>query len=195
MYTLTRQEAADSLWVSTRSIDRYIRGGKIRSKKEGKIIYINDADIENLKNGSEKQEVIIPQKIDKENRQGKKEVKKEIDQKYKSPISESKEVLENIYKDLKQEIQKKDEIIQNLSLQLWKAEEIAKNSISLMEFKKSQFLLEESKGHLSGELEKIKWEKSKIEKELRYEKSTNSIMIVFLILLLCLTAIIWFIKA
>jgi len=195
MYTLTRQDAADTLWVSTRSIDRYIRGGRLRSKKEGKIIYINDNDIENLKNGSEKQEVIIPQKVDKENRQEIRETKKEISQKDENTKSESKEVLESIYQDLKQEIQKKDEIIQNLSIQLGKAEEIAKNSISLMEFKKSQFLLEESKGHLSWELEKLKWEKSKMEKELKYEKSTNSIMIVFLILLLCLTAVIWFIKA
>jgi len=135
--------------VSTRSIDRYIRGGRLRSKKEGKIIYINDNDIENLKNGSEKQEVIIPQKVDKENRQEIRETKKEISQKDENTKSESKEVLESIYQDLKQEIQKKDEIIQNLSIQLGKAEEIAKNSISLMEFKKSQFLLEESKGHLS----------------------------------------------
>ena len=194
MYTLTRQEAATVLSVSTRSIDRYIRSGKIRSKKEGKIIYINNDDIERLKNWEKNQEVIIPQKVDKENRHNE-AIKKEISYNDNKQRSETKEVLENIYQDLKKEIEKKDEVIQSLSLQLWKAEEVAKNSISLMEFKKSQFLLEESKGHLSWELEKIKSEKSKIEKELKYEKSTNNIMILFLIILLLLIAIIWFIKA
>jgi hypothetical protein len=79
-------------------------------------------------------------------------------------------------------------------LKLWKAEEIAKNSISLMDFKKSQFLLEESKWYLSWEVENLKKEKNKLTKELKYEKNTNNIMIIFLVLLLILTAVIWFMK-
>jgi hypothetical protein len=53
--------------------------------------------------------------------------------------------LEPIYSDLREEIRKKDDVIQTLSLRLGKAEEIAKNSVSLIDYKKSQFLLEESK--------------------------------------------------
>jgi hypothetical protein len=53
--------------------------------------------------------------------------------------------LDRIYSDLKQEILKKDEIIQTLAMRVGKAEEVAKNSISINDFKKSQFLLEESK--------------------------------------------------
>jgi predicted site-specific integrase-resolvase len=34
LYTLTRQEAADKLEISVRSIDRYIKSGKIRSEKK-----------------------------------------------------------------------------------------------------------------------------------------------------------------
>jgi excisionase family DNA binding protein len=34
MYKLTRKEAADLLNISTRSIDRYIKSGKIRTKKD-----------------------------------------------------------------------------------------------------------------------------------------------------------------
>jgi predicted site-specific integrase-resolvase len=34
MYNLTRQEAADLLKMSIRNIDRYIKSGKIRHKKE-----------------------------------------------------------------------------------------------------------------------------------------------------------------
>ena len=48
MYTLTRQNTADKLDISTRSVDRYIKSGKLRSKKEGKIIYIHARDVANL---------------------------------------------------------------------------------------------------------------------------------------------------
>jgi predicted site-specific integrase-resolvase len=34
LYRLTRQEAADELDISVRSIDRYIKTGKIRSEKK-----------------------------------------------------------------------------------------------------------------------------------------------------------------
>ncbi|MCE2507661.1 MAG: helix-turn-helix domain-containing protein [Nitrosopumilaceae archaeon] len=33
-YNLTRQEVAKILDISTRSVDRYIRSGKLRSKKK-----------------------------------------------------------------------------------------------------------------------------------------------------------------
>jgi excisionase family DNA binding protein len=34
MYKHTRQEAADLLQVSTRTIDRYVESGKLRAKKD-----------------------------------------------------------------------------------------------------------------------------------------------------------------
>ena len=60
MYNLTRQEAADKLKISTRSIDRYIRSWKLRAKKVWKIIYIHNLDIENISWDLDNQEVIMP---------------------------------------------------------------------------------------------------------------------------------------
>ena len=136
MYSITRQQAANMLNVSTRSVDRYVKSGKLRSKKEGKIIYIHRGDIDSI-TGQEtsKQEVIIPKSHTTE-------------EKSSTSISSSSQnsgTLEKIYADLRSEIQKKDTLIQNLSVQLGEAKEIARNSVSLVEFKKSQFLLEESK--------------------------------------------------
>ena len=42
LYTLTRQEASDTLNISTRSTDRYIKSGKLRSEKRGKIVYVHE---------------------------------------------------------------------------------------------------------------------------------------------------------
>lgn len=190
MYTITRQEAADLLHMSTRSIDRYIRAGKLRFKKDGKIIFINNQDIENIKGGTIKHEVIFPEKIETQ----KHTPSNENTTKLQNMVQEKNSSLHAIYEDLRNEIHKKDDVIQNLAIKLGQAEEIAKNSVSLIEFKKSQFLLEESKGYLSQEVDTLKSENQKLSKDLKYEKSTNTIMIFFLIALLALTAIIWFVK-
>ncbi len=188
MYKLTRKEASELLNISTRSIDRYVKSGKIRIKKDWKTVYVNEEDINKLKNSWENnQEIILPTKKDKKNTETDFIENIEIQEK-------SLSVLDNIYGDLKNEINKKDSVIQDLSIRLWRAEEIAKNSISLIEFKKSQFLLEESKDFLSKEVTDLKHDKYKLLKELRYEKWTNNILIVFILILVIISIVIWFIN-
>lgn len=50
-YANTREEAARILEISTRTLDRYVKSGKIRAKRKGKIVYIHDDDLMNLRNG------------------------------------------------------------------------------------------------------------------------------------------------
>ncbi|MCS6982883.1 MAG: helix-turn-helix domain-containing protein [Candidatus Absconditabacterales bacterium] len=47
-YTYTREEAAEQLGVSTRTIDRYIKSGKVSYKKVANKVYLNDDDIASL---------------------------------------------------------------------------------------------------------------------------------------------------
>lgn len=188
MYKLTRQEVADKLNISTRSVDRYIKAWKLRSKKDWKVVYVKDDDVLNLTWWSEiKQEVIMD--------------KKTVDNNYSQSQKVATKSDENvawtlwaIYKDLKEEIKNKDQIIQNLAIRVWTAEEVAKNSVSLLDFKKSQYLLEESKDNLNKELENVKLEKSKLLTELKYEKTTNIILIIFVLILLAIAWTIWFLK-
>lgn len=188
MYNVTRQKAADILNVSTRSIDRYVKSWKLRAKKEWKIIYIHTSDIEALNDSSSgKQEVIVPNTQTKQEPTSSGTVSSSISR-------ESSGTLEKIYIDLRSEIQRKDTLIQNLSIQLGEAKEIAKNSVSLIEFKKSQFLLEESKWYLNKEVEEIQNEKKELSKQLKYEKSTNYILIAFVIVLFVALGLVWFIK-
>jgi cytoskeletal protein RodZ len=63
-----------------------------------------------------------------------------------------------------------------------------------MEYKKSQFLLEESKSYLNREVEDLEKEKEKLKHDLKYEKNSNILLIIFVIILLVISAIIWFIK-
>ena len=190
MYKLTRKEAADLLNISTRSIDRYIKSGKIRTKKDWKVVCVNEEDITNLRNTwDNNQEVILPTKKDRIEDFGENDYVEE-----KVTTTKSISVLDNIYIDLKSELNKKDAIIQDLSVKLWRAEEIAKNSVSLVEFKKSQFLLEEWKDFLAKEVTDLKVEKNRLVKDLNYEKSTNSILMIFILILIVIWIVIWFVN-
>ena len=193
MYKFTRQDVADKLNISTRSVDRYIKAWKLRSKKDWKVVYVNTDDIENIAwSGEYKQEVIVEKKVNNNTQHV-----------YTNPEEETTIIkadenvswtLWTIYKDLKEEIQKKDQLIQNLAMRVWKAEEVAKNSVSLIDFKKSQYLLEESKGHLDKELTNLEKEKEKLVKELKYEKTSNILLIIFVIILLAIAWTVWFMK-
>lgn len=184
MYKYTRQEVADKLNISTRSVDRYIKAWKFRSKKMWKIVYINSDDIDwIISDWENKHEIIYNKEIEKNN----------INES-SSSLKKEKQVswtLSEIYKDLKNEIEKKDELIKTLAIRVWKAEEMAKNTVSLLDFKKSQYLLEESKQNLNNELSKLEKEKLKLLNDLKIEKKSNIVLILFVLLLLTVSSILW----
>jgi CRISPR-associated protein Cas8b1/Cst1 subtype I-B len=66
--------------------------------------------------------------------------------------------------------------------------------VSLSEFKKSQYLLEESKFYLSNEVDDLKKENKILEQKLKYEKTSNILLIIFTVILLTISATIWFIN-
>lgn len=182
MYTITREQASELLGISTRSIDRYIKWGKLRSQKNGKIVYINKQDIDNLTgDGKNKHEIII------------KDIKSSQETQTK-PIVNNTHWINMIFDSLKREIKKKDEEINELHNKIGKMEEVVKNSISLVEFKKTQFLLEESRVSLSQELETTKKDLEKSTQQLQSEKNANIILLSMAFFLLLLVIIVWLIK-
>ena len=192
MYNLTRQEVADKLNISTRSVDRYINAWKLRAKKDWKVVYVNQSDVDSLVWWWEiKQEVIVESKVFNNSTNNNSTENQKTVSRNDENVSWT---LWYIYKDLKAEIEKKDELIQSLAMRVWKAEEIAKNSVSLLDFKKSQYLLEESKEWLNKNLEELEREKEKLLSELKYEKTSNIILIVFVVVLLAIAWVIWFLK-
>lgn len=187
MYNVTREQAAIELNMSTRSIDRYIRSGKLRSKKEGKIVYIHADDIGNFWWNTRKQEVIIPQAKEKKSSFESREISTQID-------NNGQENLFVIYQDLKSEIKQKDEEIKKLNQDIWRMQEVVKNSISMIEYKKSHFLLEESKNGLSQELQQVKKELEQKTKEIKEERTLNYIMIWVTCVIFIMMVILWIVK-
>jgi len=200
MYTYTRQDVAELLWISTRSVDRYIKAWKLRAKKEWKIVYVNNEDVKNLWWTGEVKHEIIDKKEYEESKKEKQKENIEVVEKKELPKSKEIEVktnfktypLDEVYYDLRNEIKQKDEVIQDLSIKLWRAEEIVKNSVSMIDFKRSQMLLEDSKTHLGSAISDLKTKNEDLEKKLKYEKTTNWILIITVIVLLTIAWAVWF---
>ncbi|MDD5213019.1 MAG: helix-turn-helix domain-containing protein [Candidatus Gracilibacteria bacterium] len=187
MYNLTRQEAADLLKMSTRNVDRYIKSGKLRHKKEGKTILVNTDDINKMLGGGKvNQEIIVKSKEIKE--------EKEITSKDIAVKTENSRQVDFIYTDLKKIIEEKDRKIENLTYTLAKVEENLKNSITMVEFKKSQFLLEQSRESLEKDLEMEKKKNNELEVKIKKENKMSMIFVSVAIIALILLVIVWFIK-
>ncbi len=188
MYNISRQEAADILAMSTRSIDRYIKNWKIRSKKDWKTVLLNSDDVNALNSGSKVIQNIIVSDNEQisDNSSSKSSIFKKND--YDKIVS----AFENIYSGFREEIKQKDEKIQELSVKLWKAEQEKDNSVDLMEYKKVQFLSEQSKKELSEKLEKELLLNQKTAQELKYEKNTTKLLIIFIVFLFIICGFIFF---
>ena len=208
MYTYTRQDAADFLWISTRSIDRYIKSGKLRSKKEWKIVYVNDDDIKNLSWWQDSKQEIIDKKPEKKQIEVKEIKSDEKEEKilqntynFTTTVPETKEIevktnfktfpIEPIYDDLRSQIKEKDDLIQDLSMKLWRAEEIVKNSVSMIDFKRSQMLLEDSKTHLWSAISELKDKNEELEKKVKTGNITVLVLFITVIVLLVISLMIW----
>lgn len=193
MYNINRQDAANILWISTRSIDRHIKNWKIRAKKDWKMILINSDDIDALNSDWKTRHKIILSDNDTKST----EIKTNSKNSNVIKSDDYDKVLatfEKIYSWFREEVKQKDDKIQELSIRLWKAEQQKNDSINLMEYKKVQFLAEQSKNELSEKLEEEISLKQKSLNELKYEKNTNKLLIVFILVLFVISGFIFFVN-
>jgi hypothetical protein len=142
-FSIDRTEAALRLGVSTRTIDRHIQLERIRTRRIGKRMFLEEDDVETLRSidpsrREETYEVIHESPKKEKNMQDNEIVIQSID-------SQAMTEFTRLYEDAKHIIAKKDEIIQDLSYRLGKSETELKNSIPAVEYKKATFLLESAK--------------------------------------------------
>jgi excisionase family DNA binding protein len=162
MYTISRLEGAELLSVSTRTIDRYIRLGKIRMKKIGKNIQLHEDDVERLKRGGIQEEVtIVP--------------KPRADDGFRTRALDTSSGLDykTLYEDAKAELERKDASVRELAYALGKIETELKNSVSLAEHKKTTYLLESSRSRTEEAAAKARAEMVSLEVALRSNRTVN----------------------
>lgn len=195
-YKTTRKEAAEQLDISVRSVDRYIKAWKLRAKKKGKIVYVHTDDIVNISgNWWDTQHVIVTEMPESNSAKDAVLESTQVESTgivKKSEYDKLTKTFEKVYTDLRTQIEKKDDIIQKLSVEVWRKEEEIKHSISVSEHNRSQMLLEESRGHIAKQMSVLSEEKKGLEWQLKNEKFDKKVLIVFVFVLLAIAAYFWF---
>lgn len=179
-YTIDREQGAKILSASTRTIDRYIRAGKIRSKKMGKKVFLHEDDVKKLQNGGIQEDyIVIPSTTIVEDEAS--FTRRPIVVDYK-----------DLFEDAQKRINQKDQIIQDLSYRVGQAEAELKNSISMIEYKKATFLLESSKTRVEEEKKDLNDKISNLETTIRKESDLNLMLMVLVVILLVACSVVWF---
>lgn len=179
VFTLTREDASKMMGVSTRTIDRYIQSGKIRTKREGKVIMLHKEDVAQVKSwGAQTDyEVITPApkptlvpSIGYDPREGHNEILR---------------TLEKIIRD-------KDMLIQEITYKLGKMETEMLNTVPKLEHKKAMLALEEANSSRLHDMEMLAQTKRNIEWKYQREKLISTILMIGVFVLLCACAVLIF---
>lgn len=180
MYSIDRESAAKMLEISTRTIDRYIRSGKIRTTKKWKKIFLNNQDVEIIKSWwiQEDYEVIRP-------------TEKENTGFTIKPLDSSKNY-RSLYEDSLKIVEKKDEIIKDLSYKLGRVEVELKNSIPILEYKKTTFLLESSNNKTEEEKKELNTSIDGLKDKLKNQEFINIILVWLFSIMLIVIFLVWF---
>lgn len=196
-FTLDRYAAAENLAISTRTLDRYVKAGKLRSKKVGKKVFVHDGDLEILRNE-------LGREVDDSARQE--------DVEFVSPKAEDGEIVffddvkkdtgfrrkpvlvdyQDLFEDAQKRIDEKDRVIRELSYRVGQAEAELKNSVSMIEFKKTSYLLEAAKTKGDEEKANALKEVEAVTKRLESEKNITAILAFALAILLLGFLGMWF---
>lgn len=183
-YTIDRYEGAKVLNCSTRTVDRYISAGKIRSKRVGKKVFLHDEDIRIIQNGGIQEDYIV---LDSEGQV--------MTTSHEESLFTRRPIMVD-YKELfdsaQKSIERKDTLIQELSYRAGQAESELKNSISMIEYKKATMLLESSKMHNEIEKKNLDTKIGEMVLDLKQKNMTNIILIILVSILFVAAILLWF---
>ena len=184
-FSLDRDGASRRLGVSSRTIDRHIQAWRIRTRRIGKKMFLEEDDVELIRMADparrEEEYVVIndtPMERDTHEIVSEKGLTDPI--KNNAALSE----LIRIYEDARATIAEKDNTIQNLSYKLWKIETELANSVPVLEYKKTTFLLETAKSKSDTDASTLVTKISHLEGEIHKRNSALITLAILFILVL-----------
>jgi excisionase family DNA binding protein len=177
VFTLTREDASKMAGVSTRTIDRYIHAGKIRIKRDGKVIMLHKEDVSQIKSwGTQSDyEVIAPKPT----------LMPSVGYDPREAQNEILRVLETI-------IREKDALIQELTFKLGKMESDIINTVPKLEHKKAMIALEEANTSRLHDMDMLIQTKRDIEGKYQREKLISTVLMIGVFVLLCACVLLMF---
>lgn len=182
-YTVTRTQAASLLWVSTRTIDRYVKSGKLSYKKIANKVILNEEELRILQNefSSLRQEISTELLWEKDERT--------ISVKPASDLSTLDEKLDKFYlifQEKDKQIDEKNKIIFMLQQRIGELEAKIQTMIALPDYNKEKQQAIEEKRILEEKLAKLK---NKVK-----EQETKTYVVLIFAILFIIIAWIFYIK-
>ena len=182
-YTITRNQAASLLWVSTRTIDRYVKSGKLSYKKIANKVILNEEELKILQNefSSLRQEISTELLWEKD--------ENAISVKPVSDLSTLDEKLDKFYlifQEKDKQIEEKNKIIFMLQQRIGELEAKIQTMIALPDYNKEKQQAIEEKRILEEKLAKLK---TRVK-----EQETKTYVVLIFAVILIIIAWIFYIK-
>ena len=182
-YTVTRTQAAALLWVSTRTIDRYVKSGKLSYKKIANKVILNEEELKVLQNEFSSLRQEISTELIWENE------KKTISVKPVSAMATIDEKLVKFYlifQEKDKQIEEKNKIIFMLQQRIGELEAKIQTMIALPDYNKEKQQAIEEKRILEEKLAKLT---SKVK-----EQETKTYVVLIFAILFIIVAWIFYMK-
>ncbi len=183
-YSITRENAAKALWVSTRTIDRYVKSGKLSYKKVANKVLLSKEEITELQRdfGALRQEPVSEIVGPVSTTRSVTTVNPSIEQAIDAKI----EKFFLIFNEKDKILEEKNKVIFMLQQRIWELETKIKNMVALPDYsrEKQEAIIEKQKLE-----EKISILKSKIRSE-----KTKNLVFIWASLVLIIIAIFFFMQ-
>ena len=195
-FSLDRDGASRRLGVSSRTIDRHIQAGRIRTRRIGKKMFLEEDDIEILRmtDPARREEDYIIINDDTLDTTISESARPEFVARTRTMVNtnhDNSTLMEvvRIYEDARDQIAKKDSIIQELSYKLGKIETELSNSVPVLEYKKNSFLLESAKSRSDIDAEILNKKISTLESDINKRNSALISLTILFVLVLAFSVI------
>lgn len=185
-FSLDRDGASRRLGVSSRTIDRHIQAGRIRTRRIGKKMFLEEDDIETLRMTDparrEEDYIVIHNDVPERDLPEIVTTNTQITDTKRHNMALAEIV--RIYEDARIVIAQKDTTIQELSYKLGKAETELANSVPVLEYKKNAFLLESAKSKSDNDADALGRRITTLESEVGKRNSAIITLVILFILVL-----------
>ena len=186
LYNVDRKDASEFLGVSERTIDRYVRAGKLRCRKVGHHVYLSKEELLLLKTTQEDIPVRVAEEDTTvvENTQTTQTVEQEAPLDLSLPVHSTLEdtVYKHLYEESRQELDKKQREVEALHYRLGQIEYEMKNTVPLLEYSKQKEHLEVENKVLQEETQFVRNALEKQEQLLHVERRIKSFYLVLVVL-------------
>ena len=178
-YTVTRTQAASLLWVSTRTIDRYVKSGRLSYKKIANKVILNEEELRILQNEFSSLRQDISTELIWEKNDSSLSVKPVTDM---STIDEKLDKFYLIFQEKDKQIDEKNKIIFMLQQRIGELEAKIQTMVALPDYNKEKQQAIEEKRVLEEKLAKLKT-------KVKEQETKSYVVLIFAIVLIIIAGI------